>query len=70
MCDLLPLFSKDMRWAEIDQQILVKTMHMVAKGDIPPELPRNAASLTRRFGREQIAGRLRELLETGPGEGY
>ena len=63
MCERLPLFSGDMRWAEIDQEALVKTMHQVAKGDIPPELSSNAARITRRFGREQVVERLRELLE-------
>jgi len=63
MCDLLPLFSKDMHWAEIDQQALVKTMHQAAKGDIPPKLLHNTSRITRRFGREQVAERLRELLE-------
>lgn len=62
MCRLAPLFSRDMHWAEIDQEALVKTMHQVAKGEIPPDLPRNAARITRRFGREQVAERLRELL--------
>jgi glycosyltransferase involved in cell wall biosynthesis len=62
MCKLVPLFSRDMHWAEIDREALVKTMHQVAKGELPPDLPRNAARITRRFGRERTTERLRELL--------
>ena len=62
MCTRLPLFSPDMRWAEIDQEALVQTMHRVARGDVPPELSRNAARITRRFGPAQAAERMRELL--------
>ncbi len=58
----IPLFTPDMRWAEIDQETLVGTMHRVARGEVPPELLRNAALITRRFGQAQVAERLRELL--------
>ena len=64
MCERLPLFSRDMRWAQIDPGALVKSMYRVATGDFSPALFGNAAGITRRFGQKQVAERLRELLET------
>ena len=63
MCRRIPLFTPDMTWANIDQEALVRTMHRVARGEIPPGLLKNAALITKRFGPEQNMERLRTLLE-------
>lgn len=62
MCERLPLCTPAMQWADIDLEALTAAMLRVAQGRVPPGLARNAAAITRRFGPEQIAERLRELL--------
>ena len=63
MCARIPLFRRDMQWAEIDPAALVLAMKRVAEGRLPPDLPARAAAITRRFGPEQVGEIMRRLLE-------
>lgn len=62
MCRRIPLFTRDMLWAEIDEAALVAAMRRVALGDVPPGMADRAARIVRRFGPAAVAGRMRELL--------
>lgn len=62
MCDLVPLFSRDMQWADIDPEALIRTMQRAVLGRLPETLPREAARITERFGPKAVAERMRELL--------
>ena len=69
MCARIPLFRRDMQWAEIDPAALVLAMKRAAEGRLPPDLPARAAAITRRFGPERVGGIMRDLLER-PGSGH
>lgn len=58
----IPLFTPEMRWAEPDIPALAEAMRQAAEGRVSPEAGRRAAEITRRFGPEAVAERLRELL--------
>ena len=60
MSGKIPLFTREMRWAEIHQEDLVAAMRQVAQRRIPPSLPGNAARITTRFGRQAVL----RILET------
>lgn len=63
MCERIPLFRRDMRWAEIDAAALVLAMKRVLDGRLPPDLPKRAADVTRRFSPEAVGGIMANLLE-------
>ena len=63
MCERIPLFTRDMRWAEPDLNAMADCMVRVARGRIPEGLRERAASVAVRFGPEAIADRLARLLE-------
>jgi glycosyltransferase involved in cell wall biosynthesis len=63
MCERIPLFTRRMRWADIDRDALVTAMKKAAAGRIPQEISRRAAEITRRFGPEAVARRMRALLD-------
>lgn len=63
MCERLPLFTRRMRWANVDRDALVDAMKKAAMGRVPPEIGRRAAEITRRFGPNAVARRMRALLE-------
>ena len=63
MCERIPLFRPDMRWAEIDGEELVRAMARVLEGRLPPDLPARAADITRRFSPEAVGRIMRNLLE-------
>lgn len=62
----IPLFNQDMLWARADTGETARAMRLVAEERVPPELNREAAKITERFGAERISARLRELLEKLP----
>jgi glycosyltransferase involved in cell wall biosynthesis len=63
MCERIPLFRPDMRWAEIDGEALVRAMASALEGRLPPDLPVRAAGITRRFSRAAVGGIMQNLLE-------
>ena len=63
MCARIPLFRRDMRWAEIDEESLIAAMRRVMEGRLPPDLPRRAAAITERFGPEAVGRIMQNLLE-------
>lgn len=63
MTKRIPLFTKEMRWAEVDMPALVRSMRQVAEGRVPPGLTTEAARITNRFGPRQVADILKELLK-------
>ena len=63
MCERLPLFTRRMRWANVDRDALVDAMKKAAMGRVPPEIGRRAAEITRRFGPNAVARCMRALLE-------
>ncbi|MDR0827126.1 MAG: glycosyltransferase [Desulfovibrio sp.] len=63
MCERIPLFTRDMTWADIDLNALVAIMRQVLEGRIPRDLPAKAAEITVRFGPEAVARRMAELLD-------
>ena len=62
MCALVPLFTPDMTWADIDPGHLAHCMRKVAKGRYGPALTQNAASAMRPFGRRDIGTAMHQLL--------
>jgi glycosyltransferase involved in cell wall biosynthesis len=62
LCEMIPLFTPDMRWAEADTTSLVTTMRQVAEGRYDRVLHMRAAKITESFGPERISARLAELL--------
>jgi glycosyltransferase involved in cell wall biosynthesis len=62
MLERIPLFTAEMQWARPDPAALALAMRQVAEGRFDPALSCRAAAITRRFGPEQVAARLRELL--------
>ena len=63
MCERIPLFRPDMRWAEIDGEALVRAMSRVLEGRLPPDLPARAADIARRFSPEAVGRIMQNLLE-------
>lgn len=63
MCELVPFFSPDMRWAVPDIGVFAASMARAAKGRLPRGLTERAAASMRRFSPARVAERLRELLE-------
>jgi glycosyltransferase involved in cell wall biosynthesis len=57
-----PLFTRRMRWAEVDVPAFAARMRQVAEGRVAPDLPAKAAAVTRRFGREAVGELLRRYL--------
>ena len=64
MCRRIPLFTPDMRWADIDVAALEQAMRRTAEGRIPPGLAKKAARITRDFGPEAVSGILRRAVGT------
>jgi glycosyltransferase involved in cell wall biosynthesis len=62
MCGRIPLFRRDMRWAEIDMEKLVQAMTRALEGRWPPDLPERAAGITQRFSQEKVGGLMHDLL--------
>lgn len=58
----IPLFTTKMLWAEPDLLALAEAMRRVAEERLDPDLARNAAQITHRFGPQAIEVRLEELL--------
>jgi glycosyltransferase involved in cell wall biosynthesis len=69
MCERSPLFTREMRWAEVGRDTLVAAMKKAARGHLPPEISRRAARITRRFGPEAVARRLQALLQNSSAGG-
>jgi glycosyltransferase involved in cell wall biosynthesis len=63
MCERIPLFTRDMTWADIDLNALVAIMRRVLEGRIPRNLPEKAAEITVHFGPKMVARRMTELLD-------
>jgi glycosyltransferase involved in cell wall biosynthesis len=57
------LFTREMRWAEVDVSAFAERMRLVAEGRVPPDLPAKAAAVTRRFGQAAVGELLRRYLE-------
>lgn len=62
MCDLVPLFTPQMRWADPDLSTMARFMKLTAEERLDPGLRANAAAITRDFGLRAIMARLAELL--------
>jgi glycosyltransferase involved in cell wall biosynthesis len=63
MSRAIPLFSPEMRWAQVEIDDLVRAMRLVAEERTAPELRREAARIADLFGPEQISRRLDFLLK-------
>lgn len=62
MLERIPLFTAEMQWARPDPAAMAAAMRQVVEGRVDPVLSSRAASITRRFGPEQISERLKALL--------
>ncbi|MDL2271773.1 glycosyltransferase [Desulfovibrio sp. OttesenSCG-928-I05] len=66
MCDASPLFTPDMRWADVDIPAMAASMRKALRG-ISPEKRRTIQESMRAFSPEAVSRRLAELLrEFGP----
>ncbi|MDR2489394.1 MAG: glycosyltransferase [Desulfovibrio sp.] len=65
MCERIPLFRRDMRWAEIDKEAMVLAMKRAVDERLPPELPGRAAEIAKRFSPENVGGIMHGLLTNG-----
>ena len=63
MCSLLPVFTPQMHWAEVDIRSMTDAMKLVVDKRLPAELCRNAAAITQRFSQELIGGHMLSLLQ-------
>lgn len=66
MCELVPLFTGDMTWADPDPGHLAHCMRRAAKGRFDAGLPRRAAEAMRAFAPQQVGPIMRALLDTRP----
>jgi glycosyltransferase involved in cell wall biosynthesis len=57
-----PLFTREMRWAEVDVPAFAARMRLVAEGRVPPDLPAKAAAVARRFGPAAVGELMRRYL--------
>lgn len=64
MCGMVPLFTPDMTWADIDARHLSYLMRKVSQGKYDPGVPRNATRAMQPFGSREIGATMRKLLET------
>jgi hypothetical protein len=62
MVSRLPWFSRDMLWADIDKEALIRAMELVAAGRYDPELCARAAEIAHTFSPGAVAGIIRALL--------
>jgi glycosyltransferase involved in cell wall biosynthesis len=62
MVSRLPWFSRDMLWADIDREALIRAMELVAAGRCDPELCARAAEIVHTFSPGAVAGIIRALL--------
>jgi glycosyltransferase involved in cell wall biosynthesis len=63
VCRLIPLFQRDMVWAEVDRGALVDAMRRLAEGRWDKRIAECASDVARRFGPQAIAERMAELLQ-------
>jgi hypothetical protein len=62
MVERLPWFARDMVWADIDKEALVRIMKQVAAGRFDPEISARAAEIARTYSPGAVAGIMRALL--------
>ncbi len=62
MTEKIPLFTKEMLWAEVDMAALANAMRQVAENRVAASVGQEAALITQRFGPEQIAMVMERLL--------
>jgi glycosyltransferase involved in cell wall biosynthesis len=62
MCRALPLFRRDMIWAEVDEAKMTAAMKRALEGRLPRDLPERAAAAAQRFSPEKVGGVMHELL--------
>ncbi|UJX40069.1 glycosyltransferase [Desulfovibrio sp. JY] len=63
MCDLIPLYTRDMVWAEIDRRHLAYLLRKVRRHKYALDLPARARQDMERFSPLQVGRRMRDLLE-------
>ena len=63
MQKLIPLFTTNMRWAEVDTLQMAKSMLKVVEGGVPLAMSSQAQAITKDFGTAKICLRLAELLQ-------
>lgn len=63
MCERLPLFTRDMEWARVDEGVFESSMRKVALGKTPPHLSERATEITRHFSRKAVSEIMQNLLE-------
>jgi glycosyltransferase involved in cell wall biosynthesis len=63
MCRILPLFTPDMVWADVDKEALILTMKRVVDGGFDASLPAQAAAISQTFGTASVARIIQSLLE-------
>ncbi len=62
-CALLPLFSPQMRWADIDEPALTRQMHKVLKlWPLPGGLARNISRICREFSPELVGAQMVQAI--------
>ena len=62
MCELVPLFTPDMVWADIDQEHMAYCMLKAARGDLDPCLGEKAANAMLRFSPDNVGARMKRIL--------
>jgi len=64
MCGLVPLFTRSMRWADVDQTHFASLMTRVARRAYPPSITANAVRDMRRFSPEVVGRRMASLIDS------
>lgn len=62
MSKLIPLFTTQMYWADIDESALLATMQKVIRKDYNREIALSASEITKQFGIKSIAATIGSLL--------
>ncbi|MDD3311531.1 glycosyltransferase [Pseudodesulfovibrio sp.] len=64
MCDRLPLFTRSMRWADVDRAHFAYLMTKVARRAYPASVTENAVRDMRRFSPESVGRKMAALIES------
>ncbi len=61
----VPLFTRQMRWAEVEPRVLVRSMRRLMEEGVPEGMAEKAALVCEDFGLERVGGIMRDLLLEG-----
>ena len=64
MVKAIPFFTKQMQWANVDEQAFAAAMTRVVEGDVPVSVTAQAVAITRTYGPQQVGSIMDTLLRS------